>query len=339
MGLMHKFSYSGNSICLIIRYGLVVVFFWGVSTAVAWTDRDEVRYNRYPCHYRLIYDQHLPIDVAFIGSSRSVQGVDAEIVSSSLGDNVSAINLAKSWRGQGINFTILRDLLENRSVRLLMVEANLPETGIFHGHFFLVGRISDWWMSNRFRSDTYFDPQALLVTLRNLVDRVTEQWTYAVLNSEVDLANAQNADVGIPVTHCRVREERRRNEDYWAEKISRYQEYYENQYFSWDLDSVSARHDTGFYRALVELASTHDTDIVFYHVPEAYNLALDPAFSSVFEEEIGAPLIIPPSSLTRDMEDLEVFADVTHLMPRGREIYSRWLSQAVVNATKRLDDR
>lgn len=277
--------------------GIITVLALAVGL-VAWTNRPDVRYSNYACQYGLIYNQTGPVNLATIGSSRSLQGIGVEAIAEEL-DIPVAYNLAKNWRGQGINYAILADLLANRDVDTVLIEANLPESGTFHAHFFLVGTLGDWWRSNgyRARSDGF---SAVGTTASKLTERVVEQASLAVTGQLPSLA----AEPAAAATgFCRTREETVR-QSYLDEQRARYEQYYVGQSWSWDLFASEAQHDFGFYRAMVDLAAAHDVELVFYHINQAYYSTLDPDFASVFEENVGAPILIPPASLTREIEEM-----------------------------------
>ncbi|MEP4445374.1 MAG: hypothetical protein ABJQ55_01320 [Hyphomicrobiales bacterium] len=320
---------------LLIRGGLSLLAVVLLFAAILWTDSASVRYSKYQCHYAMIYQQSDPIDIAFIGSSRSVQGVGTEEIVDVIGSDIDVRSFAKSWRGQGINYTIMRDLLEQRHVKTMLVEVNMPETGTFHGHFFLVGRLSDWLMSQRFRNKYLLDLEALGKTSKNMIDRFTEQWTLALLGALPQFDNA-HLQVALDQRECRSKEEKRREQAYWDQKLDYYQTYYVDKTWEWGLDEKRARHDTGFLRAIKALTDENDVELIFYHMPEALNLTLNPEFAQEFEAEIGAPLIIPPAQLTRDVEAMFGFADATHMTQRGRAFYSTWLANRIIQTSDRL---
>jgi len=308
----------------IMGIGVVLALF---AAGVLWTDLPEVRYARYSCQYNLIYNQTGSVDLAVIGSSRTLQGVGAEVIADELQVPV-VYNLAKNWRGQGINYAILTDLIANREVDTILVEANLPESGTFHAHFFLVGTIGDWLRSNAYRSGNSFDFQQSSLTLHRVVERVVEQGSLVLadqLNAPRRIA-AQAAETGF----CRTRDERVR-QSYLDTQAARYHQYYVGQTWSWDLHSDEASHDFGFYKAMADLAEAHEVELVFYHINQAYYSTLDPEFAAVFEVEVGAPILIPPPSLTREIEEMGGYADTTHMTATGREVYSRWLANALID--------
>ncbi len=312
-----------------LRIAGIILFVSLVAFLIKATDRPAYRYSKYPCQFDMIYGQKGPVDLVVIGSSRSLQGVDAEILSNELG-GTTVYNLAKNWRGQGINYALLRDVISRREVDTILVEANLPEGGTYHAHFFVVGKISDWIKSYRFRSAGEFDFDILSVSSKKIIERITEQFSLILSGKMGDLAIS---DAPSPATtgYCRTREERIRR-GYLDQQEARYHQYYVDQKWSWDLDSEAARHDFGFFKEMVDFASENNVKLYFYHINQAYYKTLDPEFSSVFQTKVGAQLFIPGEDLTREIENIDGYADTTHMTAIGREKYTHWLAQSLKSA-------
>lgn len=310
----------------LIRIALAVLLALAVAGLVLATDRPRVRYTNYNCQYDLIFNQSGPVDLAVIGSSRSLQGVDAPVLAEVL-DVPVVYNLAKNWRGQGINYAIMSDLLARREVDTVLVEANLPESGTFHAHFFLVGTTGDWMRSLGYRSDGLFDFEEMGRNMKWMVDRVTEQASLFVAG-KLNMPARASASASGETGYCRTREETVR-ESFLEAQRAQFSHYYEGRTWRWDPLSQEARHDTGFYRAMADLAEAHGVELVFYHINQAYYFTLDPNFAVEFEAVVGAPILIPPPSLTREIEAMGGYADATHMTREGRERYSRWLAAAL----------
>ncbi len=304
----------------LVAFGIFLIALFFLATA---TDHPRARYGKYNCQYQMIYGQQGDVEMVAIGSSRSLQGLDAPILSEALGGGV-VYNLAKNWRGQGINYRLLEDAITNRKVKYALVEANLPEGQIYHAHFFVVGTLGDWWRSFQYRAEASGTWTAAQVTVRKVFDRFVEQATLLV-------GGKLFADASVPVNaetgYCRNREERIRA-DYLAKQKERYFKYYEDKAWSWKFADEKAAHDFGFFKKMVEVAEQQGTILRFYHINQAYYSTLDPEFAATFEAEVGAPILIPPASLTREIEEMDGYADATHMTLVGREYYTHWLAGA-----------
>jgi len=74
---------------------------------------------------RQILEEKQPLDIAFVGSSLLLKGVDVPLfkseLSKSLGRKANVILLAAYWQGLDMQYVLLRDLLEHRSVGMVVM--------------------------------------------------------------------------------------------------------------------------------------------------------------------------------------------------------------------------
>jgi hypothetical protein len=110
-------------------------------------------YARLGWIYERIHYDSTPIDVAFIGTSHSMNGIDGEAVgeniarskgASGLGSGaVHVTNLAIPGYGRNLHWLIARELLENRKVGMLVLEVFENETRRPHPLFAYAAEVSD----------------------------------------------------------------------------------------------------------------------------------------------------------------------------------------------------
>jgi len=82
------------------------------------------RYGPYHYLHRQIFEEKGDVDIAIIGSSRVLHGLDTPYVqkqlSEALGRKATVITLGYSWAGFDALYFITKDLLQNRQVRLIV---------------------------------------------------------------------------------------------------------------------------------------------------------------------------------------------------------------------------
>jgi hypothetical protein len=100
---------------------------------------------------RIHYDD-TPIDIAFIGTSHTMMGIDAEDLEKRLAADgfrsqdsrcIHAVNLAIPSYGRDLHWLIVRELLENRKVKVLVLEVFENETRKAHPLFVHVADVKD----------------------------------------------------------------------------------------------------------------------------------------------------------------------------------------------------
>lgn len=72
-----------------------------------------------------IYDEKADIDILFLGTSLLWVGIDSQYmkqeVSKKIGKEARVLTIGTNWRGEDLNYVFLRDLLQRRRVRMLVV--------------------------------------------------------------------------------------------------------------------------------------------------------------------------------------------------------------------------
>lgn len=96
--------------------------------------------------YERIHFDRTPIDVAFIGTSHSQSAIDSRIVEEAMrarGQDVHVVNFAVPHLGRDLHWLLGRELLENRTVRELVVEVQDYEPRAPHPAFQRLGSVRD----------------------------------------------------------------------------------------------------------------------------------------------------------------------------------------------------
>ncbi len=96
--------------------------------------------------YERIHDDRTPIDIAFIGTSHTQSAIDSRIVEAELrkrGLDLHVVNFAIPHLGRDLHWLLVRELIESRPVRELVVEVQDFEPRAPHPAFQRLGRVDD----------------------------------------------------------------------------------------------------------------------------------------------------------------------------------------------------
>ncbi|WP_158914562.1 hypothetical protein [Caulobacter sp. S45] len=114
---------------------------------VRWQAMRTEAYARLGWIYERIHFDPTPIDIAFVGTSHTMNGVDAAEVSRRVslatGHCVNAVNLAVPEYGRSLHWIIARELLKNRPVKVLVLEVVENESRKPHPLFPYVADLHD----------------------------------------------------------------------------------------------------------------------------------------------------------------------------------------------------
>lgn len=289
------------------------------------TDQPRVRYVEYPNHYQMIFRQTGPVDLAVIGSSRSMRVFQGELLTRYVqerhGYTPVIYDLSRAYRDNGHMTSMIEDLLSQRQVKMLLVE--FKETGSQWRHPFFERTVTFANLAESFWSR----PSA------SLVERAREQLFLVATRVEARLTALLTERLRLPpeakVTTAAGRDPSQPyfvKSDVVMQKHAQHAATWRDQPLrSIDLDAAEEERSRFYVEKLVRLASNAGTQIIFYHIPSLYGMPFDESFVQSFTARFHAPLIQLP------MEDLAAiypygFTDGNHMGWFAAERYMRKLA-------------
>jgi hypothetical protein len=87
--------------------------------------------GEYPYIERQLFEESSPVDMVFVCSSLLAAGIDAPTVqkelSRALGRQANVVLLSVNWQGLDLQYTLLRDLVDHRKARMVVMSMPIPE--------------------------------------------------------------------------------------------------------------------------------------------------------------------------------------------------------------------
>jgi hypothetical protein len=80
---------------------------------------------------------------------------------------------------------------------------------------------------------------------------------------------------------------------------------------------------------MVKFAKEHGAQLVFVYQPGYLGWPPGPDFTSEFNAEIGAPLLVPDKRLLQSLQS-DGYRDNAHLTAQGRMTFTTWLAQELM---------
>jgi hypothetical protein len=158
----------GTTTCLLV---LTCLLFLPHNRYVRWQDVQVEAYARLGWIYERIHFDPTPIDIAFIGTSRTMCAVDAAAVALEMErlqaagtepKKLHAVNFAIPVYGRNLHWLIARELLENRKVGMLILEIYENESRHAHPYFIYPAEVSDVLDAPLLINPNYFSDIAFL---------------------------------------------------------------------------------------------------------------------------------------------------------------------------------
>lgn len=152
---------------------------------IRWQAMQTESYARLGWIYERIHFDPTPIDIAFIGTSHTMNGIDASAVgekiaevansSGSHAQSLHVVNFAIPMYGRNLHWLIVRELLKNRKVGMLVLEIFENETRKPHPLFIYPADVSDVLNAPTFVNFNYF-PDIVRLPYRQFSLFVKTQW-------------------------------------------------------------------------------------------------------------------------------------------------------------------
>lgn len=288
--------------------------------------RPEPRYIEYPCHYDLIYNQSGRVDLAFLGTSRTMRAIGAEdaarAIEPALGRPPVVFDLSRGGRGLDQMYTVARDLLERHEVGVLVVEFNkaMPDAEAewhtpTHWSFPRQATYGDLLLSLRATPSESWWARAQ-TGLRHLFGK----WNYL---AEQWLTGRETPPKPQPVRPAATGDCTPYPKDVVAPTIRHHAaaspQWADPPLRSWELEETKDERYTFYADAIVDLARRHGTRIVFLYLQQMFEKPLDPAFVQRFEQRFRAPLLHIPGDALRQLAP-SGYADMSHVNTGGRRL-------------------
>jgi len=108
--------------------------------------------------YDRIFENEKPIDIAFIGSSHTISGVNDELIESELKDKkINITNLGYCRLGRNLNYILLKELLIAKNPKHLFIEVREDEDRYSHPIFPFLASSKDVFLPEPFFNRDIFD--------------------------------------------------------------------------------------------------------------------------------------------------------------------------------------
>ncbi|MEM6333117.1 MAG: hypothetical protein AAF823_07235 [Planctomycetota bacterium] len=278
---------------------------------------------------RIVFDES-PIDVAVLGTSRTMDAVDSGLLSevvSAAGEPIVAANLAVPQHGRNLHRAFLERTLEHKRPRLVLIEVREIEDRRGHAMFAEVADVDEMLGQplvlhfNVLSDAAKFARRRPTVALASLMPGV----------AEVDPAFDAEAYWGTHPAYHRegdVYDELTR--DFLDRMAAAYERDVADRLLPGSLEGLEHRFAIQTLERIAAAAEAGGAAVVFYYLPGDGSGGTEPVHAAVYRE-LGE-LWLPPAEL---FEDPAMFIDLHHVRKPVREAYTAWLAGRVADWMQR----
>ena len=308
----------------LLHYLASILIILALIGFVKLNDRPSIRYYEYPSHYEFIWGQAGNVDLALIGTSRTMRAVWAPVLAeemkNSLGREPIVYDLSRSGQGPGVEYVILRDLLASRQIARIACEYKQPQVNQVHTDFFRLARIQDLLGELPVMKGPY--PEKARQAFRQVGLKLGDGLRILLsdtsgLTPVAAPEPARTSDASQPYFIridyiARVRKQREKG---WRKRTP----------VTWNLDRPGLARAHYYTKKIIKTARDHGAEVTFFFVPQAYGPCISEKTTADFERRFGARIVQPPLSVRAEMNN-GGYADLNHVNDKGMRSFGRWLA-------------
>ena len=261
--------------------------------------------------YQRIFENNEPIDIAFLGTSHTINAVNDSLVQSLLADSSAHVaNLGFCWLGNDLQYMIMKDIFSRKHPHLLILEVREEENAFSHIMFPYLADGSDLVRPVTITNKYYF---------RNLFCGAEER--LAFLRSALfqkDSVSIDKPDLygyeargDVPATKI------------FSEQKIIQQNDYENLNSGFG-EKMNTIYPNAYVKKMAALAKENNCRIAFLFLPSYGAVTNKPFYPDIYEQ--CGKILSPPTALLNDTLN---WSNTGHLNEKGATELSEWLAAQI----------
>ncbi len=272
--------------------------------------------------YERIHFDETPIDIALIGTSRTMVGINGEALEGALvekTDNpVRVANLAVSWQGRNMHYLLTKELLKSKECDLIIVEVQESLSRQGHKLFADLADTPDLLTAPLVINKDYFQDVSGLGHRNSRL--FLESLSSRLKGNSLKYDNSSYVGSHFISDHDTVR-----TAEYMAAETASFNDRKRWRVLPEKYDGFEFNFPRVYLEKIVNLAQENETRLVFLYLPY-FGSGLPPKDAEFFSRNGG--LLVPPNSL---LANPRLWSDVTHLNTKGSELLTAWLADHLLS--------
>ncbi len=293
-----------NSFFLIIPLFLILTFL-PVKKRLFYQGLTDDCDNRATWIFDRIHENKKPIDLAFFGSSHTINGIDDKLIERNL--NINVANLGYCRFGNNLIYVLIKELIKAKNVKTIIIEVREDEDLYSHPIFPYIAETSDVLTSmplfnKDLIADYYNHFYYKLEIIRNSIFSQTEN------------NNIRIEDYGLRTSHDTA------SLDFLI-KIQK-QRNIKSPDFSSNLREFNMKFPRSCLERIYDLCTKKHINIVFLYLPSyESNIKIPKEYKTYINY---GKVLIPPESIFKNVTN---WHDENHLNETGSKELSTWLAE------------
>lgn len=207
--------------------------------------------------FHRLYEDSLPLDVVFLGSSHTMCGINDSIVQKTLHDQgrqFQVSNMGFCRLGRDMEYLIFKDIIRHKKPELLVLEVRQDEPELSHPDFGYMADISDVLAPPMILNRSYFPDLANAFTVR--------------LNYTRDILSHKDYNTPYAAPYLAFLEKNiiADTADLYKEVRFRWNRYYSHPRSAW-ADDLMTRYPKSYIQKIMALAKENQVKVVMLYIP------------------------------------------------------------------------
>lgn len=255
--------------------------------------------------YERVFINKEPIDIAFIGTSHTIDAIDEDVLSRSL-PGVTPVNIAYCRMGRNMDYAVIKDLLKYKQPQYIVIEVREKENRDGHMDFGYVADSRDvlapvLLFNDNVIADMY---KAMIVRLEALKYKIVGENT--IHQSSIAPYSKLPDSTVADRTYLEDRKEHNRSWKY----TTGFARWFYNQYSFSYIDKI------------IELAAANNCKVLFLYLPEYGSIPI-PEEMNFYTAR--SKVLLPPADI---YDNPAYWKDHEHMNCMGAQTLSQWLATA-----------
>ena len=311
---MKKFLFRSCLFLVPLIIGLAIIFFTSHDKEFAYHYLVDDCYGHGKWIHDRLYKNQEPVDIAFIGTSRTIQAIDEKTIEEKIekltGESPSIANLGYCRPGRNLHMVILKDLLKNKSPTHVFVEVRNEENRYGHPVFPHLANNDDLIMAKAF-----FNPDLGSDILLGLGSRI--EYFKLALTGMLPSNSIDSLLYGYGGA-----EETANPEELQEMKIRRSKQKHQHELMTLFYNT----YPRSYIREISEICERYDVELIFLF-QNGYGYTNENLPDSDFYKKFGQ-IWEPPHRL---MEEPSYWLDADHFNINGARELADWISAQIVD--------
>lgn len=286
---------------------LLLILFIPIDKRMRFQNMENDCFNHGIWIYDRIFNNSTPIDIAFFGSSHTINAVNDILIEENK-NGLHVVNLGYCRLGMNLNFVLIKNLLEAKRVKQIILEVREDEDRYSHPVFPQLADEEDVFLSCPFynRNILSDDYTALVFKIQLLQQKLFQQ----KINSEIrtDTFGYAGTDIVADEKDLDSAIQKRTN----AIPLSEFERNFFMQF------------PRAYLKMIHQLCQENQVQLKFLYLPAYGTTPTKPKENNTYSQY--GEVLIPPDSIFLNKNNWQ---DKDHLNEKGANEISEWLSQNI----------